>query len=155
MLMSTKELDKGYDKYLQQVKEMKEKPYIKIGIMESAGSTEDGITIAGIASVHEFGSKSAGIPERSFIRSTMDEKRDKFLNITAAALIKIGDGADVTQQLGIIGLYIASEIKKKIVSKIPPPNAPETIKRKGSSTPLIDTGRMLNSITHLVVGGDK
>ena len=30
------------------------------------------------------------------------------------------------------------------------PNAPNTIKQKGSSQPLIDTGRMRNSVSHKV-----
>lgn len=41
---------------------------------------------------------------------------------------------------------LRNEIVKKINSNVPPPNAPSTIKQKGSSKTLIDTGNMVNSV---------
>jgi len=38
----------------------------------------------------------------------------------------------------------------KIKSGVPPPNAPSTIKKKGSSTTLIDSGDALGSIDHKI-----
>ncbi len=43
---------------------------------------------------------------------------------------------------------LEGKIKEKILSSVPPENAPSTIARKGSSITLIDTGEMLNSVTH-------
>jgi hypothetical protein len=45
-------------------------------------------------------------------------------------------------------IQMENKIKEKILSNIPPPNVEETIRRKGSSSTLIDTGAMLNSVTH-------
>ncbi|HOL44375.1 MAG TPA: hypothetical protein PK659_09005 [Methanothrix sp.] len=41
---------------------------------------------------------------------------------------------------------LRNEIVKKINSNIPPPNKPSTIKQKGSSKTLVDTGNMINSV---------
>jgi HK97 gp10 family phage protein len=41
---------------------------------------------------------------------------------------------------------IKTAIQDKIMSNVPPPNAPSTIARKGSSNTLRDTDEMLNSV---------
>lgn len=41
-------------------------------------------------------------------------------------------------------------IQKEIVNGDFVPNSPETIKRKGSDKPLIDTGRMRQSINYVI-----
>jgi len=50
------------------------------------------------------------------------------------------------------GVFLEGAIKQKITQGDPswPPLKPETIKRKGSSKPLIDTGKLRASITHKV-----
>lgn len=54
--------------------------------------------------------------------------------------------------LRIAGSFLEGKIKEKITLSDPdwPPLKPETIKRKKSSRPLIDTGRLRNSVTHKV-----
>ncbi len=49
-----------------------------------------------------------------------------------------------------IGLKLENAIRQKILSNVPPPNDPATIKAKGSSHTLIDTGTLLDSISHTV-----
>lgn len=49
-----------------------------------------------------------------------------------------------------IGMKLENSIRIKILSNIPPPNAISTIKSKGSSHTLIDTGEMLESVSHEV-----
>ena len=56
--------------------------------------------------------------------------------------------------LRLAGRFLEGKIKELFI-KTPsewPSLKPETIKRKGSSKPLIDTGRLSNSITHKVEG---
>ncbi len=48
--------------------------------------------------------------------------------------------------LGIIGESVTSMIKARIAAGIAPPDSPSTIKRKGSSTPLVDTGQLKGSV---------
>ena len=49
-----------------------------------------------------------------------------------------------------IGMTLENEIRLKILSNVPPPLKESTIKRKGSSATLIDSGQMLASISHQV-----
>ncbi|AIY89894.1 phage virion morphogenesis protein [Geoglobus acetivorans] len=52
------------------------------------------------------------------------------------------------------GSFLEGKVKEKITQGDPdwPPLKPETIRRKKSSKPLIDTGRLRDSITHKVEG---
>lgn len=49
-----------------------------------------------------------------------------------------------------IGMNLENKIREKILSNVPPENAPSTIKAKGSSATLIDDGTLLSSISHTV-----
>lgn len=88
------------------------------------------------------------LPERSFFRSTLRTRADYFADVATKLGTQIADGTiseDVA--LGRMGLVIESEIKATITRGVAPPNAASTIRRKKSSKPLIDTGRLRASIT--------
>ena len=53
-------------------------------------------------------------------------------------------------------IKIENAIVKKILSNVPPPNAPSTIRQKGSSKTLVDTSEMVGHVTHRQTdkGGD-
>lgn len=128
------------------------KAYVKVGVLESAGSADagDGLTMAELAAIHEYGAPRANIPARSFIRNTFldsdgAESLKKFMFRTAKGLIQ--EKLDVQQALNQLGAFAQSMIKNRIKAHIPPPLKPATVKRKGSSTPLVDTGQLINSIT--------
>ena len=111
-----------------------------------------------LAAVHEFGTTKAGkkknitIPERSFIRTTMDEKRGQLNTLTDKLLVQVTLGQfKMKRALQILGEFIETSIKRKITILQDPGNAPSTVAKKGSSNPLIDTGRMRNSIRHKTV----
>ena len=53
--------------------------------------------------------------------------------------------------LGLLGARMSADMKMTIKNRIPPPLQPETIRRKGSDVPLIDTGQLINSITWAVL----
>ena len=57
---------------------------------------------------------------------------------------------DPHQALEILGNKAEGDMKATIGRGHFVPNAPNTIKQKGSSQPLIDTGRMRNSVSHKV-----
>ena len=52
--------------------------------------------------------------------------------------------------LDLVGIVAKTGIQQKISSIYSPPNSPATIRRKGSSKPLIDTGYMLASVSNSV-----
>ena len=49
-------------------------------------------------------------------------------------------------------LKIEAGVVKEILSGVPPPNTPSTIKRKKSSKTLIDKGKMLQHVDHRITG---
>lgn len=51
-------------------------------------------------------------------------------------------------------IKIENAITNKIFSGVPPPNAESTIKKKKSSKTLIDTGEMLEHVTHRIAEGE-
>lgn len=125
------DVDRGEKAMLKELERMrKTQPYVSIGVHESAGSYDDGVTVASVATWHEFGTDH-GIPERSFIRSTMDEQVTKLV-----ALTKRLKGDVLFQRLtsrealGLIGQRIQAEIRDKISKGIDPPLAPATVRQK-------------------------
>lgn len=107
-----------------------------------------------IGAVHEFGSPAHGIPERSWLRSSLTESRDKFVALNKRNLVRIMEGQmSVDQALSQLGAFAAGQAQKKIASGPFAELLARTIKRKGSSKPLNDTGNMRQSVTFEV--GDK
>lgn len=106
------------------------------------------------ATKNEFGSVEERIPERSFMRSTADEQAQKYARMAAKALQQT-DRASFMTQLELLGVVAVGDVQLKIVSDVPPPNAPMTIARKGSTGTLRDSGRMLQSIKHETIAGDE
>lgn len=131
----------------------KGKGIVKVGIIDPKNRTDDSdLNTAEIGFVHEFGSKDGAIPERSFIRSTLSEEQKDIGALTKRLYRAILRGRmDSKKALGLLGADVADKISQKIVAIRSPANSPETIARKRSSNPLVDTGQLKNSITWEVV----
>lgn len=126
---------------------------VNVGVPEGKRE-EDGTPVAMIAAVHEFGSPSQGIPERSFLRVAVQRNRQKYVRLNRINLVKMLRGqATVDQALGQLGEMAKGDVQTEIRSGDFAPLKPATIKRKGSSRPLIDTGQMVQSIAWEL--GDK
>ena len=161
MKVSHKEIDSGYAEINRQIRLIAEhNPIVEVGVLEGSGDakTPDGkpsMTLASLATIHEYGSPANHIPQRSFIGSTMDESAPQFHEATNKLIDRIIEGKQtVASSLTILGLLITKSIKAKIQSNIAPALSPATIRRKskkgGPSTALIDTGQLVNSINFLV-----
>lgn len=59
---------------------------------------------------------------------------------------------DVSDRLELAGAFLEGKMVDKITSGLSPALHPATIEAKGSSTPLIDTGELLDQITHHMDG---
>lgn len=124
---------------------------VDVGIIDAGQHDNSDLTVASIGFVHEFGSEKAGIPERSFMRSTLVERRKDIIALQKKLLAKVvGGKMEQDQALGLIGEFVADAVQQKITAIQTPPNTPATIEKKGSSNPLIDHRQLLNSITHKV-----
>lgn len=122
-----------------------------IGPVQAGPSSEHSLTVGEIAEIHEFGLGSC--PRRSFLADWADEKKDEITNIVikgGAALVRGKSIKSPIQLLNQIGQWAVGSIQTRMATNIPPPLAPETIKRKGSSVSLIDTGQLRSSITYRV-----
>lgn len=115
---------------------------------------EDGTPVAMIAAVHEYGSPAQGIPERSFLRTAIQRNRKTYARLNKINLVKMLRGhMDAETALGQLGEMAKGDVQFEIRSGDFVPLKPATIKRKGSSKPLIDTGQMVQSISWEL--GDK
>lgn len=133
---------------------------IKVGVIgaEAEAEVEGGITMGRLAGVHEYGAAIRigntiiVIPERSFIRATIAAGEAKYSPLMARLTDRVLQGKLTEQQaLGQLGLRVVGDIQKRMAQGIDPANAASTIARKGSDKPLIDTGRLRQSVTFAVV----
>lgn len=148
--------DKALKKVFKNLKKLA-KESAKVGILGSRGGNEDrdGITMVELAVIHELGSPDLNIPQRSFIRETFEDSKmkEELKNLLARTVKSVIVGKLSPDEVyEVLGQWGVSKIKNRITfgDGISPANALYTIERKGSSTPLVDTGRLLNAITHEV-----
>ena len=102
-----------------------------------------------LAAIHEYGAPKAGIPERSFIRRTFNEKQKQLKSVVGKLATDVVEREkSVESALDQLGAWGAAQVKNTITrgKGVPPPNAPETVAKKGSSRPLVDTGRLVDAI---------
>jgi hypothetical protein len=137
-----------------------ERAYVSIGVHEGAGHYENGPEVAEVALWNEYGTapraNHPGTPERSFIRSTIDENDALINSWREEAITKILTGEwGPKKALEAIGFRVQVLIQNKIRSNVPPPNAPSTVeqKRRDGVPPntLINSGLLLRSVTYRVV----
>jgi hypothetical protein len=128
------------------VDRVREPGTVDVGIIDAGSHDSGDLTVAQIGFANEFG--TVIIPERSFMRSTIVEKKNEIIALQRELLSKISSGdMQLVTALGLVGEKVSDDVKQKITSIRTPPNSPMTIERKGSSNPLIDTGQLRNSIT--------
>lgn len=124
---------------------------VDVGIIDAGKHDDSDLTVASIGFINEFGAPAANIPQRSFLRSTTFEQRKNIVSFQKSLLLKIKEGKlDEAKALGLLGEFVADLVRVKITKLSKPPNKPETITRKGSSNPLVDSGQLRNSITYKV-----
>lgn len=116
---------------------------VKVGLPAGKADSD----IVSIAIWNHFGT-SRGIPPRPFIAIAMYKGRGEIrMNLRKIAYNVTVNGKPMTPELQKLGAYGAGKIQDQIASNTPPPNAPSTVKQKGSSRTLIDSGRMRQSVT--------
>lgn len=141
--------DLGWNEIKKELAKFK-KMGVKVGVTSDKATAKDGTNIAEYAAYNEEGTKN--IPSRPFIRSWVDNNQEQINKVMDSALNGVVAGKRTAEDaMKRIGEFGASGIKKNIVSGGFEQNKASTIKRKGSSKPLIDTGAMRNAISYEVV----
>jgi len=123
---------------------------VDVGILTGEGQHKDSdLTVATIGFFHEFG--TVGVPERSFIRSTINGKSKEIKKVARAQFKLVLNGKTTNEKgLGILGAFTAGLIQQTFTSNDWPANSETTVTLKGSSKPLIDTGQLRQSISYKV-----
>lgn len=116
------------------------------------GETTGDLTVGLVSAFHEFG---LGVPERSWLRGWVDANKTFINDLLRRGARQIILGKDPDQIAGAIGVAFVASIQQRIVAGIAPPLDAATVKAKGSSTPLIDTGQLKSAITFVLEGGKK
>lgn len=120
---------------------------VAVGYQQGEAS-EDGVDMVDIALFNELGTVHS--PSRPFIRDSLNNNKDKISQFMQSAAKGIVNGKSAEDVLKKIGTFQKGLIQKEISSGNFVPNSPATIRKKGSSTPLIDTGRMRQSVNFVV-----
>ncbi len=144
-----KEIAKAIEAKLKEISESQ----ILIGIPKEAMQTKDGKTfyLADIARVNNFGSKSRNIPARPFGTTLMPRFGKKIADFYKKEIATVLKGKrKLKAALNRIGFVAAGYMKQNLSTGKWKPNAPITIKMKGSAKPLIDTGQMRQAITWVI-----
>lgn len=131
---------------------------VRVGVLGEAGDqmtpTGGDLRLWELAAIQEFGSKNGHIPERSFIRKTLNDL--VWLRTVAARaaerVVMKREPAEVA--LDWMGQVLVTAIQNTIMQGVSPANAEATIEWKGHDIPLIGLTRTLfDAISHEVVTG--
>lgn len=124
---------------------------VLVGVPKGAGVYEDGLTIATIAAVNNFGSADGHIPARPFLEPAITKGAPQHQRLAEVMIPKVLSGSmAMTALLEQMGNLAEGHVKQEITDLDTPPNAQSTIDRKGSSSPLIDTGALRQSIRYVI-----
>jgi hypothetical protein len=122
----------------------------KVGALQGAGDHGDGLSMAELLAINEYGSERAGVPERAPLRTTFNDpefQREFNDFIAKQAELVLAGRANWKTAFKRVGVWAEAKVKARIAAGLTPENAPATIEKKKSSKPLIDTGRLVPSIT--------
>lgn len=98
-----------------------------------------------IGAINQFGTET--IPARPWLDKGVEAGAQRITD-TAIRMLKRGD--DPRRVMEALGVVAVGEVQQYITDLDTPPNAPSTIRQKGSSNPLINTGALRQSITYEV-----
>ena len=148
--------------FFKQIAELN-KLQVRVGFQQGAASGEGGADIVDIAAWNELG--TAHSPPRPFLRQSIENNASRITSMCKAQLKKIVKGeATARDALQAIGVMQKGLVQKEIKSGGFEPNAPITIeggwmtrngksffiKGKKSAQPLIDTGRLRQSVNFVI-----
>ena len=134
---------KKFQKMLEELGKLE----VRVGVQQGEES-ENGVDLVDIAIFNELGTEH--IPSRPFLRDSVDanaEQINSFLQSMKKQLLRSGSAEAVLKKIGV---FQKGLIQEEIVKGDFAPNAAVTIRKKGSDTPLIDTGRMRQSINYVI-----
>ena len=131
---------------------------ISVGLPEDSPESHekvDGLSMAALGAIHEYGTYDGHIPARRWLSAATDYYRDTITDryVRLWKRIMTGKPTLVGQELEKVGVFGARKVRE-YVRKIGPtvwePLSDRTVSAKGSSRPLINTGKLLRAVTHTI-----
>jgi len=137
---------KAFKKQIDSVRDLE----VSVGIHEDAGyNPETGIPILDYAIANHFGTEN--IPERPFVDLAADENRGWQTQIDKAIGNFLDKNVTLESEAHKVGAIAVKDMQNLIENKrVPPPNSPSTIKKKGFDHPLYETGSMFEAIAYKI-----
>lgn len=153
-LAEVRETDKQLQAVQKSIKELK-RIDVLVGVpQEEAGREQNDITNAELLYIHTNGSPANNIPPRPIVEPAIQDSKEEIGTLLKEAILKALEGDTGGAIAGMEKAGIQGENAVKGWFTNPKngwaENAESTKKRKGSSKPLIDTGQLRKSITHVV-----
>nr|DAT21514.1 MAG TPA: virion morphogenesis protein [Caudoviricetes sp.] len=143
MSVEVKLIDHGFDKIIQQALKLDGKG-VKVGIRRGKGS-HDGTDMLDIAVYNHFGTST--IPARPFISDCAEKNAGQIQEAQKRLVYRVYQGSlSADGALAELGAWYVNVQKGHILHGGWTPNAPATVKRKGSNKPLVDTGQLVNTV---------
>jgi len=148
--------DKGAEKVLKALKDFNSFE-LTIGYQGPSGAAtyeDSGITVAQNAAFQEFGTRED--PQRSFLRSTMKERRKDIIEVWATESGRALEGKQTAlRALSRIGEAIVDMIREKLdrAQGWAWPLDASTVEEKGSRRPLFETGKLYRNLSWAVRKG--
>lgn len=93
------------------------------------------------------GPHQINIPARPWLNPGVASGNTEYLKIIEQTM---SDGGTMNMALNRVGVVAVGMVQKYMTDLRTPPNAPSTIKKKGSSNPLIDSGALRQSVTYKI-----
>jgi phage gpG-like protein len=127
---------------------------VNVGIAKDVGRYPNGLSIVEVGTFHEFGTKR-GVPRRSFLRMPFIVNQKTIDKAVTQSWKKIVEGkSPAIKEFGILGI-IGQNISKDAFAtggfgkweKL----KPKTIKAKKSTDILLDSSKLVQSVTNWVV----
>lgn len=143
MSVEVKLIDHGFDNIIRQALKLDGKG-VKVGIRRGKGS-HDGTDMLDIAVYNHFG--TATIPARPFVSDCAEKNAGQIQEVQKRLVYRVYQGGlSADGALAELGAWYVNVQKGHILHGGWTPNAPATIKRKGSNKPLVDTGQLVNTV---------
>ena len=148
---TVKDTDRGIKRLLKEMQ--KKRMGIKVGIHGDAGM-QGPTSVLQIANWNHDG--TSRIPARPFVAQWYDNHILDNMALVYKLFARVVENKGAGGLLGALhlaGLKFVAGIQAEIVGGGFAPNAASTVRRKGSSSPLIDTGVLKASVTYKVSQG--
>lgn len=148
----------GNMRRVEKVVETLSKKKVEVGIFNTS-HYPDGTPVAYVAAIQEWGYPQGNIQARSFFRTTIEEQKPNWGRQVAGATQGAIEGkVDINNALEGIGGLASGDIGRKVTQIFSPALKESTLRNRryknksghASDKPLVDSGLMLQSITHKV-----